>query len=198
MHFLLIKQRRDKSWRILDSKISYAVSSFAMLITNHIQLVGPLSGKQWVTLHWWADCPWRLWLRRAGDKEGSVWQSSKCHHLLFIFARTETVPSWPVTDALFERIISGINIHLINRMCDISLLYRYVFFLDPCNIDFINRKINSIALCVSKCPAGELKTYSDLKQFALNNGEEKITATFSYSSCVLTFYMLINVRVGYI
>lgn len=59
-------------------------------------------------------------------------------------------------------------------MCNVPLLSRYVFFLDPCNIDFINRKINSIALCVSKCPADELKTYSDLKQFALNNGEENI------------------------
>lgn len=49
---------------------------------------------------------------------------------------------------------------------------KYVFFLDPCNIDFINRKINSISLCVSKCPAEELKTYSDLKQFALNNGSQ--------------------------
>ncbi|XP_034044194.1 choline transporter-like protein 1 [Thalassophryne amazonica] len=49
---------------------------------------------------------------------------------------------------------------------------KYVFFLDPCKIDLINRKIQSIALCVSKCPVTELKTYSDLKQFALNNGSE--------------------------
>ncbi|KAM4603399.1 choline transporter-like protein 1 [Polymixia lowei] len=47
---------------------------------------------------------------------------------------------------------------------------RFVFFLDPCNIDFINRKIKSLALCVSKCPDAELKTYSDLKKFALTNG----------------------------
>uniref|UniRef100_A0A3Q4H8B9 Choline transporter-like protein n=1 Tax=Neolamprologus brichardi TaxID=32507 RepID=A0A3Q4H8B9_NEOBR len=47
---------------------------------------------------------------------------------------------------------------------------KFVFFLDPCNIDLINRKIKSIALCVSKCPSTELTTYSDLKQFALNNG----------------------------
>lgn len=58
-------------------------------------------------------------------------------------------------------------------MCNISLVCRYVFFLDPCNIDFINRKVNSISLCVSKCPAEELKTHYDLKMFALNNGEEK-------------------------
>uniref|UniRef100_A0A8D3C054 Choline transporter-like protein n=1 Tax=Scophthalmus maximus TaxID=52904 RepID=A0A8D3C054_SCOMX len=47
---------------------------------------------------------------------------------------------------------------------------KYVFFLEPCNLDLINRKIKSIALCVSKCPATELKTYDDLKKFALNNG----------------------------
>lgn len=47
---------------------------------------------------------------------------------------------------------------------------RYVFFLDPCNLDLINRKIKSVALCVSKCPSAELKTLSDLKNFALNNG----------------------------
>uniref|UniRef100_A0A1A7XGG3 Choline transporter-like protein n=1 Tax=Iconisemion striatum TaxID=60296 RepID=A0A1A7XGG3_9TELE len=47
---------------------------------------------------------------------------------------------------------------------------KYVFFLDPCNLDLINRKIKSIALCVSQCPAAELKTYNDVKDFALNNG----------------------------
>ncbi|XP_041839842.1 choline transporter-like protein 1 [Melanotaenia boesemani] len=49
---------------------------------------------------------------------------------------------------------------------------KYVFFLDPCNLDFINRKIKSIALCVSTCPATELTTYNDLKQFSLNNGSD--------------------------
>uniref|UniRef100_A0A3B4T378 Choline transporter-like protein n=1 Tax=Seriola dumerili TaxID=41447 RepID=A0A3B4T378_SERDU len=47
---------------------------------------------------------------------------------------------------------------------------KYVFFLEPCNLDLINRRIKSIALCVSKCPATELQTYNDLKKFALNNG----------------------------
>uniref|UniRef100_A0A3Q3W4Z4 Choline transporter-like protein n=1 Tax=Mola mola TaxID=94237 RepID=A0A3Q3W4Z4_MOLML len=47
---------------------------------------------------------------------------------------------------------------------------KYVFFLDPCNLDIINRKIKSIALCVSKCPEGKLTTYDDVKQFALHNG----------------------------
>lgn len=49
---------------------------------------------------------------------------------------------------------------------------RYVFFLEPCKLDIINRKISSIALCVSKCPTAELKNYNDLMQFALQNGEK--------------------------
>lgn len=58
--------------------------------------------------------------------------------------------------------------------------FRYVFFLDPCNLDIINRKIKSMALCVSKCPSTELKTYGELKQFALNNGEKIFTFPFIY------------------
>ncbi|MEQ2264137.1 hypothetical protein XENORESO_020231, partial [Xenotaenia resolanae] len=46
----------------------------------------------------------------------------------------------------------------------------YVFFLEPCNLDLINRKIKSIALCVFKCPATELMTYKEVKDFALSNG----------------------------
>uniref|UniRef100_A0A672Y9R2 Choline transporter-like protein n=1 Tax=Sphaeramia orbicularis TaxID=375764 RepID=A0A672Y9R2_9TELE len=52
---------------------------------------------------------------------------------------------------------------------------KYVFFLQPCNFDMINRKFRSISLCVSQCPATELLTYNDLKQFALNNGSELCT-----------------------
>lgn len=48
---------------------------------------------------------------------------------------------------------------------------RFVFFLDPCNIDIVQRKIKSMALCVSLCPTEELKTYQDLKKFAMLNGE---------------------------
>lgn len=51
------------------------------------------------------------------------------------------------------------------------VVHRYVFFLDPCNIDIIQRKIKSMALCVSQCPTEELATYSDLKRFAMMNGE---------------------------
>ncbi|XP_037530870.1 choline transporter-like protein 1 [Nematolebias whitei] len=49
---------------------------------------------------------------------------------------------------------------------------KFVFFLDPCNLDLINRKIKSIALCVSKCPTAELKDYKDVKDFSLNNGSD--------------------------
>lgn len=49
---------------------------------------------------------------------------------------------------------------------------KYVFFLDPCNIDIVQRKIKSMALCVSMCPDEEMKTYNDLKRFAMENGSE--------------------------
>ncbi|XP_061600166.1 choline transporter-like protein 1 isoform X2 [Cololabis saira] len=49
---------------------------------------------------------------------------------------------------------------------------KFVFFLDPCNIDLVQRKIRSAALCVSQCPPQELKTYQDLKTFAMVNGSE--------------------------
>uniref|UniRef100_A0A8P4KS76 Choline transporter-like protein n=1 Tax=Dicentrarchus labrax TaxID=13489 RepID=A0A8P4KS76_DICLA len=49
---------------------------------------------------------------------------------------------------------------------------KFVFFLDPCNIDIVQRKIRSMALCVSLCPPEELQTYQDLKRFAMLNGSE--------------------------
>lgn len=48
---------------------------------------------------------------------------------------------------------------------------RFVFFLDPCNVDLVQRRIRSTALCVSLCPPEELKSYQDLKRFAAVNGE---------------------------
>lgn len=53
----------------------------------------------------------------------------------------------------------------------LSASCRFVFFLDPCNIDIVQRKIKSMALCVSLCPTEELRTYQDLKRFAMLNGE---------------------------
>uniref|UniRef100_A0A673I256 Choline transporter-like protein n=1 Tax=Sinocyclocheilus rhinocerous TaxID=307959 RepID=A0A673I256_9TELE len=49
---------------------------------------------------------------------------------------------------------------------------KYVFFLDPCNIDVLGRKIKSVALCVSKCPDTELKTYEDLRNFSAVYGSD--------------------------
>uniref|UniRef100_A0A8B9H7T1 Choline transporter-like protein n=1 Tax=Astyanax mexicanus TaxID=7994 RepID=A0A8B9H7T1_ASTMX len=48
---------------------------------------------------------------------------------------------------------------------------KYVFFLDPCNIDLVQRKIKSMALCVSLCPTEEMRTYADLRRFAMSNSE---------------------------
>nr|XP_033774341.1 choline transporter-like protein 1 isoform X5 [Geotrypetes seraphini] len=48
--------------------------------------------------------------------------------------------------------------------------HKYVFFLDPCNIDLVHQKIKSIALCVSACPKEELKTLTDVQKFAETNG----------------------------
>ncbi|XP_072460241.1 choline transporter-like protein 1 isoform X2 [Notamacropus eugenii] len=47
---------------------------------------------------------------------------------------------------------------------------KYVFFLDPCNVDLVKRKIKSIALCVSACPSHELKTIYEVQKFAEKNG----------------------------
>ncbi|NWS41012.1 CTL1 protein, partial [Probosciger aterrimus] len=47
---------------------------------------------------------------------------------------------------------------------------KYVFFLDPCNIDLVHQKIKSLALCVSSCPRKELKTLADIQKFAETNG----------------------------
>ncbi|KAM9434056.1 choline transporter-like protein 1 [Clarias gariepinus] len=47
---------------------------------------------------------------------------------------------------------------------------KFVFFLDPCNIDIVKRKIRSVALCVSKCPETQLQSYEDLRKFAETNG----------------------------
>ncbi|KAK7929649.1 hypothetical protein WMY93_006044 [Mugilogobius chulae] len=47
---------------------------------------------------------------------------------------------------------------------------KYVFFLEPCKFDLINRKIKSIALCVSQCPSTQLQDLYAVKEFALQNG----------------------------
>ncbi|KAK6493361.1 choline transporter-like protein 1 [Huso huso] len=49
---------------------------------------------------------------------------------------------------------------------------KYVFFLDPCNLDIVNRRIKSIALCVSECPSTELHTLKEVQEFGKNNGSK--------------------------
>ncbi|KAI4905809.1 hypothetical protein NFI96_017014 [Prochilodus magdalenae] len=51
-------------------------------------------------------------------------------------------------------------------------LNKYVFFLDPCNIDIVRRKIKSVALCVFRCPETEIQTYDGLRKFASSNGSK--------------------------
>ncbi|XP_039726545.1 choline transporter-like protein 1 isoform X3 [Pteropus medius] len=58
---------------------------------------------------------------------------------------------------------------------------KYVFFLDPCNLDLINRKIKSVALCVAACPRQELKTLSDVQKFADVNGSALCSYTLKPS-----------------
>ncbi|XP_043841509.1 choline transporter-like protein 1 isoform X2 [Dromiciops gliroides] len=52
---------------------------------------------------------------------------------------------------------------------------KYVFFLDPCNVDLVKRKIKSIALCVAACPRHELKTIYEVQKFAEKNGSALCT-----------------------
>ncbi|KAJ1218310.1 hypothetical protein NDU88_005893 [Pleurodeles waltl] len=59
--------------------------------------------------------------------------------------------------------------HVFNSGLD-QTTRKNVFFLDPCNLDLVNRKIKSVALCVSACPGEELKTLSDVQKFAETNG----------------------------
>ncbi|KAK3507677.1 hypothetical protein QTP70_032791 [Hemibagrus guttatus] len=77
----------------------------------------------------------------------------------------------------------------------------YVFFLDPCNIDIVKRKIKSLALCVSKCPDTGLKTYDDLRRFAETNGESfvfhSLTSQETWKralSCVPTSWLRADIQ----
>ncbi|GCB71239.1 choline transporter-like protein 1 isoform X1 [Scyliorhinus torazame] len=49
---------------------------------------------------------------------------------------------------------------------------KYVFFLDPCDLDVTAFKIKSKALCVAKCPATDLNTLNDIYNFAKENGSK--------------------------
>lgn len=130
--------------------------------------------------------------RRFCYKEGSLWQSGKCHHLSFlprqkspIGHRDNQQQIWVQgkTVSYFRgKIVAALHIEQVYTEISIFPPVRYVFFLDPCNLDIISRRIKSIALCVSKCPAAELNTHSDLKQFALNNGEKRLWSMLKVQS----------------
>ncbi|XP_041126115.1 choline transporter-like protein 3 isoform X2 [Polyodon spathula] len=45
-----------------------------------------------------------------------------------------------------------------------------VFFLNSCNLEIRNMKINSIALCVSSCPREQLNNTKEVQRFAERNG----------------------------
>ncbi|XP_072114299.1 choline transporter-like protein 1 [Mobula birostris] len=47
---------------------------------------------------------------------------------------------------------------------------KYVLFFEPCNWDIQQLKIISVALCVTKCPDMDLNTFTDVQNFAKNNG----------------------------
>ncbi|XP_051868574.1 choline transporter-like protein 3 isoform X2 [Pristis pectinata] len=45
-----------------------------------------------------------------------------------------------------------------------------VFFLNTCNMDFTDHKINSLSICVSSCPQEQLNGLEEIKHFAQYNG----------------------------
>ncbi|XP_072366646.1 choline transporter-like protein 3 isoform X1 [Scyliorhinus torazame] len=47
---------------------------------------------------------------------------------------------------------------------------KHVFFLNTCNVDIKNHKINSLSICVSGCPQEQLNGLEELKHFAQYNG----------------------------
>ncbi|XP_059504033.1 choline transporter-like protein 3 isoform X2 [Stegostoma tigrinum] len=47
---------------------------------------------------------------------------------------------------------------------------KHVFFLNTCNLDIKNLKINSLSICVSGCPQEQLNGLEELKHFAQYNG----------------------------
>ncbi|KAM8931100.1 choline transporter-like protein 3 isoform 2-T2 [Pelodytes ibericus] len=58
---------------------------------------------------------------------------------------------------------------------------KHVFFLDSCNLEIRNLKINSIALCVSSCPQETLTSLHDVQLFAKNNGSYLCSYKLNYT-----------------
>ncbi|XP_040262540.1 choline transporter-like protein 3 [Bufo bufo] len=58
---------------------------------------------------------------------------------------------------------------------------KHVFFLDSCNMQIRDLRINSTALCVSSCPQEELTSLQDLQHFAKNNGSQLCVYKLNYT-----------------
>lgn len=58
---------------------------------------------------------------------------------------------------------------------------RHVFFLNSCNMQIRDLRINSISLCVRSCPQEQLTTLQDLQLFARSNGSHLCAYNLNYS-----------------
>ncbi|XP_077189064.1 choline transporter-like protein 3 isoform X1 [Paroedura picta] len=61
---------------------------------------------------------------------------------------------------------------------------KFIFFLNSCNLEIKNLKINSIALCVSSCPQEQLNSLEDIQLFADNNGSCLCVYNLNTSGCI--------------
>lgn len=140
--------------------------------------LGPVLLKQWSMFIWWADLTTEALNKRGFCYKGeSVWQSRKCHHLPIqprLKSSSSRRDNQTLVSCFRESCLPLFHsfFNLLSYFIFFNSPVRYVFFLEPCKLDIINRKISSIALCVSKCPTAELKNYNELTQFALKNGEK--------------------------
>ncbi|XP_071983622.1 choline transporter-like protein 3 [Engystomops pustulosus] len=58
---------------------------------------------------------------------------------------------------------------------------KHVFFMNSCNMQIRDLRINSTALCVSSCPQEELTSLRDLQLFAKNNGSHLCAYKLNYT-----------------
>ncbi|KAM4720633.1 choline transporter-like protein 3 [Rhinophrynus dorsalis] len=58
---------------------------------------------------------------------------------------------------------------------------KHVFFLDSCNLEIKNLKINSVALCVSSCPQESLNSLQEVQFFAKSNGSYLCVYKLNYT-----------------
>uniref|UniRef100_F7D5R7 Choline transporter-like protein n=1 Tax=Ornithorhynchus anatinus TaxID=9258 RepID=F7D5R7_ORNAN len=59
---------------------------------------------------------------------------------------------------------------------------KHVFFMNSCNLEIKDQKINSIALCVSSCPQEQLNSLAEIQSFAKNNGSLLCVYNLNFSS----------------